>query len=181
MMARSTTRSNERPDTLMEDPTSARSTKPSCDARPDHTYGSRAAVLKTPADRPVTLRYPPTCCTAANWREVPNPAVTASQYCRPLHLNQQTVDEWSRIERGFMFAGCSSHAKSLWSQNIPKAQGVRPTFQAAFFEMAFASSSPTSPARQVRLWSVVSPHLSVPIGVGTPRRFTIIRSKCFFR
>src|SRR5580704_9005223 len=39
MMARSTTRSNQKPDTLMQDRTSARSTKPSCNARPDHTLG----------------------------------------------------------------------------------------------------------------------------------------------
>ena len=37
MMARSPMRSNRRPDTLMQDRTSAISTKPSCDARPDHT------------------------------------------------------------------------------------------------------------------------------------------------
>src|SRR6516164_6890543 len=35
MMARSTNRSNQRPDTLMQDRNANRSTKPSCDARPD--------------------------------------------------------------------------------------------------------------------------------------------------
>ena len=44
MMARSTTRSNQKPDTLMQDRTSARSTKPSCNARPDHTLGSKARI-----------------------------------------------------------------------------------------------------------------------------------------
>src|SRR5215467_9079828 len=39
MMARSTTCSNQRPDTLMQDRTSAHSTKSSCNARPDHTLG----------------------------------------------------------------------------------------------------------------------------------------------
>src|SRR5260370_14093461 len=43
MMARSTTRSNQRPDTLMQDRKADRSMKTSCDARPDHTLGSRAA------------------------------------------------------------------------------------------------------------------------------------------
>ena len=39
MMARSTTRSNQRPDTLMQDRKAVRSMKTSCDARPDHTFG----------------------------------------------------------------------------------------------------------------------------------------------
>src|SRR5215813_6353494 len=39
MMARSTKCSNRRPDTLMQDRTSANSTKSSCNARPDHTLG----------------------------------------------------------------------------------------------------------------------------------------------
>src|SRR5262245_21258841 len=42
MMARSTTRSNQRPDTLMQDRTPANSRKSSCNARPDHTCGSKA-------------------------------------------------------------------------------------------------------------------------------------------
>jgi hypothetical protein len=41
MKARSTTRSKQKPDTLMQDRASARSTKPSCNARPDHTYGQK--------------------------------------------------------------------------------------------------------------------------------------------
>jgi hypothetical protein len=41
MMARSTNRSNQRPDTLMQDRNANRSTKPSCNARPDHTFGSK--------------------------------------------------------------------------------------------------------------------------------------------
>jgi hypothetical protein len=41
MMARSTNRSKPRPDTLMQDRNPDRSTKFSCDARPDHTCGSR--------------------------------------------------------------------------------------------------------------------------------------------
>jgi len=40
MMARSTTRSNQRPDTLMQDRNAPRSMKFSCNARPDHTLGS---------------------------------------------------------------------------------------------------------------------------------------------
>jgi len=41
-MARSTNRSNQRPDTLMQDRNANRSTKPSCNARPDHTLGQTA-------------------------------------------------------------------------------------------------------------------------------------------
>ena len=43
MMARSTIRSNQRPDTLMQD-RYRQIDKTSCDARPDHTFGSNAAV-----------------------------------------------------------------------------------------------------------------------------------------
>src|SRR5215467_9650751 len=45
MMARGTRGSNQRPDTLMQDRTSAHSTKSSCNARPDHTFGSKAEIL----------------------------------------------------------------------------------------------------------------------------------------
>src|SRR5258708_21905861 len=45
MMARSTTCSNQRPDTLMQDGTSANSKKSSCNARPDHTFGSFASDM----------------------------------------------------------------------------------------------------------------------------------------
>src|SRR5262245_33102625 len=48
MMARSQMRSNQRPDTLMQDRT-RQIEEPSCDARPDHTCGSN----------PVLGRYPP--------------------------------------------------------------------------------------------------------------------------
>src|SRR5436309_4513294 len=50
MMARSTTRSNQRPDTLMQDRTSANSTKSSCNARPDHTLGSDSIFRRCPPD-----------------------------------------------------------------------------------------------------------------------------------
>src|SRR5262249_52858107 len=40
MVARSTARSNQRPDTLMQDHAADRSTKASCNARPHHTLGS---------------------------------------------------------------------------------------------------------------------------------------------
>src|SRR3981081_1611679 len=45
MMARSTTRSNQRPDTLMQDRI-CQVDETSCNARPDHTLGSKRAVLK---------------------------------------------------------------------------------------------------------------------------------------
>ena len=44
MMARSTTRSHQRPDTLMQDRKAPRSMKFSCNARPDHTSGSVASL-----------------------------------------------------------------------------------------------------------------------------------------
>src|SRR5260221_7526702 len=52
MMARSTKGSNQRPDTLMQDRTSANSKKSSCNARPDHTCGSNSVM-------------PVECCTTA--------------------------------------------------------------------------------------------------------------------
>jgi hypothetical protein len=48
MMARSSNRSNQRPDTLMQDRKADRSMKTSCNARPDHTLGSDSAVLRCP-------------------------------------------------------------------------------------------------------------------------------------
>src|SRR6266436_5579193 len=39
-------------------------------------------------------------------------------------------------------------AKSLWCENVPESQGVRPTFQIAFIKMTFASSNPTTPGTQ---------------------------------
>src|SRR3954469_15138135 len=44
MMARSTTRSNQRPDTLMQDRI-CQVDETSCNARPDHTYGSKCEEL----------------------------------------------------------------------------------------------------------------------------------------
>src|SRR6516162_9828787 len=46
-MARSTKRSNQRPDTLMQDRISPNSKKSSCNARPDHTFGSFATEIKS--------------------------------------------------------------------------------------------------------------------------------------
>jgi hypothetical protein len=54
MVARST-RSNQRPDTLMQDPRADRSTKPSCDERPDHTVGQRRSPRTTGAPWPEGL------------------------------------------------------------------------------------------------------------------------------
>ena len=47
MMARSSNRSNQRPDTLMQDRNADKSTKPSCDARPDHTSGQSETFRPT--------------------------------------------------------------------------------------------------------------------------------------
>jgi hypothetical protein len=57
MMARSSTHSNRKPDTLMQDRISARSTKPSCTARPDHTCGSTAVSLKPSTCLPLNPQY----------------------------------------------------------------------------------------------------------------------------
>jgi len=51
MMARSTC-SNQRPDTLMQDRKADGSTKASCNARPDHTFGSKAVSLRA------SIRFP---------------------------------------------------------------------------------------------------------------------------
>src|SRR5215831_3970689 len=56
MMARSTNRSNQRPDTLMQDRRADRSMKTSCDARPDHTNGSSLSVSRHGGRRPVCLQ-----------------------------------------------------------------------------------------------------------------------------
>src|SRR5215471_20085845 len=48
MMARSTKRSNQRPDTLMQDRISPNSNKSSCNARPDHTFGSLSLDRRAP-------------------------------------------------------------------------------------------------------------------------------------
>jgi hypothetical protein len=44
IMAGSKMSSNQRPDTLMQDRKPTISTKTSCDARPDHTFGSDSAI-----------------------------------------------------------------------------------------------------------------------------------------
>src|SRR6266508_4242657 len=52
------------------------------------------------------------------------------------------------VRAGQLFQRAEAHvslfaappAKSLCCQNVPKAQGVRPTFQTAFFKTTFASS-----------------------------------------
>jgi len=49
MMARSSNRSNQRPDTLMQDCIPSDRLKTSCNARPDHTFGSSSTVVY---DRP---------------------------------------------------------------------------------------------------------------------------------
>jgi hypothetical protein len=41
----------------------------------------------------------------------------------------------------------TASTKSLWSENVPENQGVRPIFQIPIFKTTFASSSPVTPAR----------------------------------
>src|SRR5882672_1035043 len=55
MMARSTTRSNLRPDTLMQDRI-CQVDETSCNARPDHTSGSKTEVSGPARDARFTLR-----------------------------------------------------------------------------------------------------------------------------
>src|SRR5262249_54738368 len=55
MMAWSTKGSNQRPDTLMQDRKSANPKKSSCNARPDHTFGSVASELIRPVVDPCPL------------------------------------------------------------------------------------------------------------------------------
>src|SRR5712664_3763833 len=52
MMARSATRSNQRPDTLMQDRSPPARRKPSCDARPNHTYGQYVSKVPGAASTP---------------------------------------------------------------------------------------------------------------------------------
>ena len=47
MMARSTPRSNQRPDTLMQDRI-CQVDETACNARPDHTFGSIATEMRCP-------------------------------------------------------------------------------------------------------------------------------------
>src|SRR3981189_1346908 len=54
MMARSTTRSNQRPDTLMQDRI-CQVDETSCNARPDHTFGSKADLTAPKSN----FRYTP--------------------------------------------------------------------------------------------------------------------------
>src|SRR5215467_10593538 len=65
MMARGTRGSNQRPDTLMQDRTSAHSTKSSCNARPDHTSGSKASEPIAPARR--SMSGAPAKADQAEW------------------------------------------------------------------------------------------------------------------
>src|SRR5262245_15354921 len=75
MMARSTKRSNQRPDTLMQDRISPNSKKSSCNARPDHTLGQQRTLpaylamsaLPLKADMrelPRNVRFVPKCTAA---------------------------------------------------------------------------------------------------------------------
>src|SRR5437899_9343137 len=54
MMARSTTRSNQRPDTLMQDRI-CQVDETSCNARPDHTFGSKCEELTLRKSSPPCL------------------------------------------------------------------------------------------------------------------------------
>jgi hypothetical protein len=71
---------------------------------------------------------------------------------------------------------CSSHAKSLWSRDVPERRdnlaGVRNArFQKELFKMTFASSNPPDPSQPVRLKPRFSPVGSVNVIAmrGTPR------------
>src|SRR5262245_30391221 len=78
MMARSTTRSKQRPDTLMQDRIS-QVDKASCTARPDHTFGSFASLPQ-----------------AARLRRMSAMPSIATEWwcCRLIGLNAGRLDEW---------------------------------------------------------------------------------------
>ena len=102
MMARSATRSNQRPDTLMQDRSPPARRKPSCDARPDHTFGSNCEILKwsmvlpgfprqrTFAQIPGMVRRPP--IRAADQR---HSAEKKPQGAR--HLAREQGSSWSYV------------------------------------------------------------------------------------
>src|ERR1700730_12836762 len=99
MMARSTTRSNQKPDTLMQDRTSARSTKPSCNARPDHTLGHFRQIDPLPTLSACPLRSDPVRTFAPQRIDAmchkPTYAVQQKALTRPLRRRERAVcPEW---------------------------------------------------------------------------------------
>src|ERR1700704_1736699 len=75
MMARSTTRSNQRPDTLMQDRI-CQVDETSCNARPDHTFGSKTEVSALPRDVCSALLHNADINSSdCDVRLVPNPEV----------------------------------------------------------------------------------------------------------
>jgi hypothetical protein len=71
MMARSTTRSNQRPDTLMQDRL-CQVDETSCNARPDHTLGSIATEMGCPRH----VRFPPVSDRTADIAALPKSAIS---------------------------------------------------------------------------------------------------------
>jgi hypothetical protein len=107
MMARSTTRSNQRPDTLMQDRRADRSIKTSCDARPDHTLGQI---------RPFALVELHVSFTLASKH---SPRQSSRHTLGPMHITSLSVFFWVKIadERvAFAHAGPRDVADGRWSQ-----------------------------------------------------------------
>jgi mono/diheme cytochrome c family protein len=107
---------------------------------------------------------------------------------RPRPARLPTGDRLLAREHTPCIASRKPPAKSLWYENVPDSQRVRPTFQIAFFKTTFASSSPTTPATQsvsavleVAAWDIsIGPDgVGLPPGNGTPKQGeAIYTSKC---
>src|SRR5258708_35909239 len=76
MMARSTTRSNQRPDTLMQDRI-CQVDETSCNARPDHTSGSNSDLVPRPSEVCSSLNSGHAATTSVS----PFPAQEQQQSC----------------------------------------------------------------------------------------------------
>ena len=108
MMARSTTRSNQRPDTLMQDrsppvrrnPLATHGRTIHCDAGPDHTFGSIAAYLfRASADQcPLCAKIDALCSDANNWRNAANIRIYVAAVREALGeiADHQMLESWSQ-------------------------------------------------------------------------------------
>ena len=114
MMARSTNRSKQRPDTLMQDRNADRSTKFSCDARPDHTSGSISAAERRASWRPVLLsnrtpiraRFsPPISAGLSAFRTIGAGPIRNALWSNPgsrgLSRRRQQLQAWGHWRSGF--------------------------------------------------------------------------------
>src|SRR5258705_12127892 len=99
MMARSTTRSNQRPDTLMQDRI-CQVDETSCNARPDHTFGSKGDIGG---------RLDEVCFTPMNGHRQTAPACPFG--ARKRH--------WNAIRTGLFIAAHTQKHWRRWVDNHP--------------------------------------------------------------